>query len=365
MVRIIVKDTDLELNVKEMLPSSKLGNTGFYLSKEGLVLYSSSGVFDNEGEKFYDAFLIFGKLIDEEVLRRWKDILQADIVSHTQSKKYSTNQNLNEVSFEDERIFKYENGYIIVSVPVREGNKTLGNFYIYRYDNTPNRIYRAFLTNTISFILFGLIVSLIITRFLISKIFKPLEIFKKEIEEISEGKYDLSLNTTGNDEIASLSRSFCKMVSKIKERESALDLAKRKAQEISYTDDLTNIPNRRYMEEYIQHLVNSGIKFSLVFIDLDKFKAVNDILGHRKGDEVLHSIAKWFKSKLRKEDIAARYGGDEFCLILGDADKEKAKSIVQRLHNNFHEEDFYMEEIPVSFSMVLPVIQMTLIMRTS
>ncbi len=347
---IIINDSSIETKLNEIIPDDRSGKTEFYLSNEGLVLYSSSGVFDSEGEEFYSAFLIFGKVIDEDVLKNWKDILQVDIILSTQFKKYSTESSLGEISFEDKKTFKYHNGYVIVNIPVVEDNKLLGNFYMYKLDDTPNRMHRTFLTHTISFIIAGLIISILMSRFFISRIFKPLDIFRTDVEEISSGRYDIYLDISGNDEIASLARSFYKMVSRIKERETALDSARKTAQKISYTDDLTSIPNRRYMEEYVEYLINSGIKFSLVFIDLDKFKSVNDFLGHKKGDEVLHNIAKWFRDKLRRGDIVARYGGDEFCLILVDVDKEEAKHIVQRLYNSFHEEDFYMEEIPVSFS---------------
>lgn len=348
---IISGSSDLGINLEEAIPSDKSIGSGFYLSKEGLIIYASSGIFDNDGRRFYNAFLLFGKVIDQGILNSWKKVLQTDIYLSTQIRDYTTNANITKTTFRDGEKIKYQNGYITVNVPIVERDKVLGNFYIYKYDDTPIKLRRMFIFNTISFILLGLSISILMTRFLILRIFKPLDLLKSKAEEISDGRYEVSLDIFGNDEIASLAKSFNKMVSKVKDRETALALAKEKAQEISYTDDLTAIPNRRYMEEYINYLIDSRIRFSLVFLDLDRFKSVNDFLGHQKGDEVLHNIAKWFKSKLREEDmVVSRYGGDEFCIILVGADKEKAHQIIKRLYDSFHEEDFYREEISISFS---------------
>ena len=348
--KVISKGKSPEISVEELINTDGTTKSGFYLCKDGLILFSSSGVFDNDGINFYNAYLIFGKLVTEEILRSWKSVLQTDIVLSIPSRIYTTNPNLKEANIGPES-YGYQSRYITVSIPVIEGDRELGRFYLYREDNALYNIYRSFIISTVLSIVSGLLIAIILARFFILRVLSHLDSFRKKAEDISRGRYESFIEIKGDEEIASLARSFNEMISRIKERESALELARLRAREISYTDELTNIPNRRYMEEYVTKLIDLGRKFSLVFLDLDGFKKVNDILGHQRGDELLHNIAKWFRTNLRETDmVVSRYGGDEFCLILVGADKKSSERIVERLYKRFHEEDFFTEEIPISFS---------------
>jgi diguanylate cyclase (GGDEF)-like protein len=86
------------------------------------------------------------------------------------------------------------------------------------------------------------------------------------------------------------------------------------------SDSLTGLPNRRALDEHLDEEINrskrSGIPFSVVMMDLDGFKIINDTLGHEAGDEVLCSISRLFQKALRATDFLARYGGDEMTIIL-------------------------------------------------
>ena len=93
-----------------------------------------------------------------------------------------------------------------------------------------------------------------------------------------------------------------------------------KADFLAYHDSLTHLPNRAYFEREIvrifDHAKTDHKKIAILFIDLDRFKVINDTLGHYIGDEMLVSLAKRIKNILRKDDIVARIGGDEFVIIL-------------------------------------------------
>ncbi|NQY89399.1 MAG: EAL domain-containing protein [Colwellia sp.] len=88
----------------------------------------------------------------------------------------------------------------------------------------------------------------------------------------------------------------------------------------AYHDSLTSLPNRNLLFEKLRHLCvrheESPIYFAVLFCDLDRFKVINDSLGHDVGDELLKSVATRFKAKLRDNDIIARSGGDEFIVII-------------------------------------------------
>lgn len=102
-------------------------------------------------------------------------------------------------------------------------------------------------------------------------------------------------------------------------------------------DPMTGIPNRRLFEEALNRTVaraQRGKKSALLFIDLDNFKIINDIYGHVIGDKVLVVLAKALEKILRKGDVLARFGGDEFTILLESISIERSKSIAERLRNS-------------------------------
>lgn len=106
---------------------------------------------------------------------------------------------------------------------------------------------------------------------------------------------------------------------KIKERTQDLETTNEKLEKISTTDELTGLPNRRFVMRELQHLIDHweryGTVFSILFIDLDKFKAVNDTYGHEAGDQVLKWVSDYISRHIRKNDLLCRLGGDEFIII--------------------------------------------------
>ena len=105
----------------------------------------------------------------------------------------------------------------------------------------------------------------------------------------------------------------------------------------AYYDSLTQIPNRIYLIERLELLINLGIdithKYYVLFLDLSRFKNINDSLGHPVGDQVLRLVAKRLRHILREEDTIARLGGDEFAIILNDlSSTAEAEQFARRIH---------------------------------
>jgi diguanylate cyclase (GGDEF)-like protein len=108
--------------------------------------------------------------------------------------------------------------------------------------------------------------------------------------------------------------------------------------ELSITDSLTEIFNRRYfserLEEEIQRSERHGSTFALLLADIDNFKKLNDTEGHVCGDSILRSIANITRDSIRAIDIPARFGGEEFAVILPQTDRENANIIAERMRSN-------------------------------
>jgi diguanylate cyclase (GGDEF)-like protein len=107
--------------------------------------------------------------------------------------------------------------------------------------------------------------------------------------------------------------------------------AAERARVLSLTDQPTDLPNRRAFEERLRVAYERRERFTLVYMDLDGFKRVNDSLGHAAGDDVLRSTAGVLKLCIRQADLAARVGGDEFALLLANADPVTARIIAGRV----------------------------------
>ena len=112
---------------------------------------------------------------------------------------------------------------------------------------------------------------------------------------------------------------------------------KEKVEHMAMHDALTGLPNRNYftakMKEVLNHSKINNKTFVLALIDLNKFKSVNDKLGHNYGDEVLKQVAQRFKKESREHDIIARLGGDEFILLLPATSHKTSQPIIERIHS--------------------------------
>lgn len=110
-------------------------------------------------------------------------------------------------------------------------------------------------------------------------------------------------------------------------------------EEQAQKDPLTNLYNQRAMQEFLRRDLSISkrrqVKLSLVYFDVDKFKNINDTFGHLKGDEVLQNIGQAVLNNIRGTDIACRYGGDEFCIILPECDSDEAKKICEKIVKEF------------------------------
>ena len=126
-------------------------------------------------------------------------------------------------------------------------------------------------------------------------------------------------------------------------------------------DHLTGLYNRRYFEGYLEREINnvqrSGIMSAVVFLDLDRFKYVNDTAGHEVGDQLLIDLSQEVNKSLRQHDIAARIGGDEFALILKNVDESLAVNIADEVRTSLsnlrvhHEDKAY--HVNASFGVAL------------
>jgi diguanylate cyclase (GGDEF)-like protein len=127
-----------------------------------------------------------------------------------------------------------------------------------------------------------------------------------------------------------------------KAKNEALQYAK-----LSRTDPLTKLANRRYIQELVQQeIVNyqhDYYPFSLVMADIDLFKRINDSFGHEGGDYVIEMVAKIIKQSTRKIDIVARWGGEEYLLLLPKTNTTEARIVVKKIMKRIHEYAFEWE----------------------
>jgi diguanylate cyclase (GGDEF)-like protein len=167
------------------------------------------------------------------------------------------------------------------------------------------------------------------------RVTEPLRRLAGASERLGQGDYSEALPDTGRrDEIGELARAFDQMRSNISAGQAEI-------RALAYTDRLTGMPNQASFRAAVQAAIEqvegrAGQSLSVLMLDLDRFKHVNDMLGYASGDTLLNAVAQRLTEEtVRDGDMVARLGGDEFALLLRGADADQALAVARRIARSF------------------------------
>jgi diguanylate cyclase (GGDEF)-like protein len=154
-----------------------------------------------------------------------------------------------------------------------------------------------------------------------------------DLNDISEIRSSIVKRVTElKDSVNQMARESQQLVAQLKAEVSTYETRLRSAEQLAYRDELTMVANRRSVEERMRQNIASKLPFCVVMLDLNHFKKVNDKYGHVAGDDLLKQFAKELQLNTRSGDLAGRWGGDEFVLVLS-CDKSGARAQIERLES--------------------------------
>lgn len=185
-------------------------------------------------------------------------------------------------------------------------------------------------------------------------VLQPLSQITRAMKAIAKGEPHARLPRANSIEARNLIEAFAHMRRKIHERQIAL-------RHQALHDALTGLPNRALIKDRLQQLILASKRdhtacFCLLMIDLDRFKEINDTLGHQAGDHVLCEIGDRLNKVLRRSDTIARLGGDEFAILMPDASVSQAQEIAQLIADTIEKPHYYKDrELPVGASIGIAI----------
>ena len=190
----------------------------------------------------------------------------------------------------------------------------------------------------------GVFFTIVIILTLDKLIFQPIKIISKALKLEALGKKSDTLLVVKSKETEELVNAFHEMSRQVHARQTELEYR-------ALHDALTSLPNRTLLLDHIKHDINTAKReshhLSLLVLDLDNFKEVNDTLGHLAGDELLIEVGRRIKLVLREVDTVARIGGDEFSVLLPHTDEEQAIITAQKILSSFSE-TIEIDEVEIS-----------------
>lgn len=200
-----------------------------------------------------------------------------------------------------------------------------------------------------------LLLFMVMGRTIIRWALRPLTRLEAPLVRLANGEIDVEVESSGDHEIAQIGRALNTTISALRERDEIL-------RRMASQDPLTGLANRGYFDQALQHelevVAQHGGSSALLFIDLDRFKQINDSYGHAAGDRLLMQVAELLRGRMRECDLIARFGGDEFTVLVRGVTRhgatEIAASLIQLMQGfQFHEAG---EVLHIYFSIGVAVI---------
>lgn len=188
------------------------------------------------------------------------------------------------------------------------------------------------------------------TRFIPVIMVTALNEIEDKVKGIDSGADDFISKPFNKLELLARVRSLLRIKylhDELQEKVILLQKAKEELRQLAITDGLTGLYNYRYFKEQLQQELNRArrheLHVSVIMIDIDHFKHYNDTNGHPAGDTVLKAIGMLLKDNIRKIDVAVRYGGEEFALVLIETNKKAAEIVAEKIRKLVEEHSFEFE----------------------
>ncbi|MDB2704972.1 diguanylate cyclase [Pseudomonadota bacterium] len=202
------------------------------------------------------------------------------------------------------------------------------------------------------FFLSGILIFVYTVFFIKRRILSPIESLTNSVTAFESGGIAPNSDVNYEDEIGVMTKRFFEMKDK-------LDIELLKEKELATIDSLTGIKNRRYFYEISESILKITYRtkepLSILMLDLDYFKAINDNYGHVIGDDILIYFANKIGSKIRKSDIFARYGGEEFVVLLPNTNIDGATKIAEKIRQNVENDTFVDGEVSIAITVSIGV----------
>lgn len=246
--------------------------------------------------------------------REWKDsMVLADVIFSSDTSRatlFQLDQRVNQIMFTLEQM--YETFYGEINAQRTQINESEKGFLLV-------------ISATVGM---GLLIALAGAAWLARSVLVPLREFEKGVAHFSNENLSYRLTLNNQDEIGRLALEFNAMAERL--------LAHRnKLEELSVRDGLTGLYNRRELEKRLHQEIQRAHRYrrslSVLMLDIDHFKNVNDHYGHQAGDEVLITVADLIQLNVRPVDVVCRYGGEEVAIILPETDEAGARSVAERI----------------------------------
>jgi diguanylate cyclase (GGDEF)-like protein len=170
--------------------------------------------------------------------------------------------------------------------------------------------------------------SYLIGHRLLRKALLPLSSLRAPLDSLARGEAGVQIERSGSVEIDAIHDVLSTTIDAVRRRDEAL-------RRLADNDPLTGLVNRTYLirelEQCVREIMETGSTAALLFVDLDQFKYINDIVGHGAGDRLLVQVAEALQGRVREHDVVARHGGDEFTVLVRGVDKEGALGIARSI----------------------------------
>jgi len=196
----------------------------------------------------------------------------------------------------------------------------------------------------------------------------PLQRLMRATDRIAGGDLEVRLSATRNDEIGHLTKVFDQMADKLRRNHAEIMAAHEAMQQqnqvletLSITDSLTGLYNRNKLDailaDQLARFKRTHRPFALLMLDIDHFKTLNDTYGHITGDKILAKVAQILRQSIRSIDYGARYGGDEFIIILVETSIDQAVKTAERIRAHVENLTYRAGKSAISITVSIGVVE--------